>query len=167
MGALHRLYHGQTKVDFIGRRKLWFAISGVALAVCIASFILQGFNYGIEFKGGVSIQAPISESGPLADSSDTEVIAEVRAALEGVNAPSAQIQVASTDAERNVIVQTPAIADAAFRETVKDTVAETVGATSEETTFEAIGTKWGGEITDKAIRALVIFMVVILAFISW
>jgi preprotein translocase subunit SecF len=95
------------------------------------------------------------------------VIAEVRDALEGVNAPSAQIQVASTDAERNVIVQTPAIADAAFRERVKDTVAETVGATSEETTFEAIGTKWGGEITDKAIRALVIFMVVILAFISW
>ena len=167
MGALRRLYHGQTKIDFIGRRKLWFAISGVVLLICIGSIVFQGFNYGIEFKGGVSIQAPVADDGPLADLSDTEVIAEVREALEGAESPEAQIQVASTDEQRNVIVQTPAIDDAELRQTVKDTVAETVGATDAETTFESIGTKWGSEITDKAVRALIIFLVVILAFISW
>ena len=27
-GALARLYHGETNIDFIGRTKLWFALSG-------------------------------------------------------------------------------------------------------------------------------------------
>jgi preprotein translocase subunit SecF len=167
-GALHRLYHGETKVDFIGRRKLWFAISGLILAVSIVSIVVRGFNFGIEFKGGVSIQAPITAEGSLADSTDLEVITTVRDKVEATGAPTAQIQVATTaDGERQVIVQTPAIDDAALRQQVKDTVSEAAGATDEETTFQAIGTKWGGEITDKAIRALIIFMIVILAFISW
>jgi preprotein translocase subunit SecF len=44
-------------------------------------------------------------------------------------------------------------------------VEETVGA--EVTDSQEIGAEWGGEITDKAIRALVIFIVVVFAFISW
>lgn len=167
MGVLHRLYHGETKVDFIGKRKLWFLISGAILLVSIGSIVFRQFNFGIEFKGGVSIQAPIAADGPLADSSDLEVVTTVRDKIDPLGAPSAQIQVATSDTARVVIVQTAAIDDAALRQRVKDTVAETVGASDAETTFEAIGTKWGGEITQKAIRALIIFMIVILAFISW
>jgi preprotein translocase subunit SecF len=167
MGVLHRLYHGETKVDFIGKRKLWFAISAIVLLVSIGSIIFRGFNFGIEFKGGVSIQAPVAADGPLGDATDLEVVTDVRDKLEPLNAPSAQIQVATSDTARVVIVQTAAIDDAALRQRVKDTVAGAVGATDAETTFEAIGTKWGGEITQKAIRALIIFLIVILAFISW
>jgi preprotein translocase subunit SecF len=167
MGVLHRLYHGETKVDFIGKRRLWFAISGLILLASLASIIFRGFNFGIEFKGGVSIQAPISASSDLASKSDLEVIAAVRDAVTPAGAPSPQIQVSTSSTSRQVIVQTAAIDDPVVRQKVKDAVSSTVGATDEETTFQSIGTKWGGEITQKAIRALIIFLLVILAFISW
>ncbi len=169
MNALLRLYRGETKIDFIGKRNIWFAISAAVLAISIGSLVIRGFDYGIEFEGGVAIQAPIAADGPAADLSDGEIIAEVRSALAAFEADDAQIQVEeSTDEEeRDVIVQTAEIADPEQQQEVVNAVSETVGATIEETDSQRIGSKWGAEITDKAIRALVIFVLVILAFISW
>ena len=169
MSAMGRLYRGETRIDFIGKRNIWFALSGVVLAISIGSLIVRGFDYGIEFEGGVAIQAPVPADGPAADLSDADVIAEVRGALGEFAADDAQIQVEqSTDGEsRNVIVQTAEIADPEVQQEVVNAVSETVGATIEETDSQRIGSKWGAEITDKAIRALVVFVIVILAFISW
>jgi preprotein translocase subunit SecF len=169
VSALGRLYRGETKIDFIGKRNLWFAISGIVLLVCIGTLVTRGFTYGIEFEGGVAIQAPIAPDGEVADLADGEVIEAVRTALTEFEAEDAQIQVEeSTDGEeRNVIVQTAEIADPETQQEVVNAVSETVGATIEETDSQRIGSKWGEEITNKAIRALVIFVIVILAFMAW
>ncbi|HET7483191.1 MAG TPA: protein translocase subunit SecF, partial [Actinomycetota bacterium] len=53
------------------------------------------------------------------------------------------------------------------QEKVADAVRELSGATVEESPRQQIGRKWGGEITSKAIKALLIFFLVIIAFISW
>jgi preprotein translocase subunit SecF len=169
VSALGRVYRGETKIDFIGKRNLWFAISGAIMLICLGSLIFRGFDYGIEFEGGVAVQAPIAADGPAAEMSNNEVIAEVRGALEEFGADDAQIQVEeSTDGdERNVIVQTGEIDDPKIQQGVVSAVSEAVGATVEETDSQRIGSKWGGEITAKAIRALVIFVFVILAFMAW
>jgi preprotein translocase subunit SecF len=167
MNTLQRIYHGKTSIDFVGKRRIWFGISAFLLLICIGSMIFRQFNLGIEFKGGVSVQAIVATDGPLADASDLDVIQTVRTAIEETGGPTPQIQVATTDDERSVIVQTEAIEDPELRQDLQDSVAEAVGASPADTTFESIGTKWGGEITEKAIRALIIFLVVILAFISW
>ncbi|HEX2295584.1 MAG TPA: protein translocase subunit SecF [Actinomycetota bacterium] len=169
LSAWVRLYRGETRIDFIGKRNIWFALSGIVLAICVGSLFVRGFDYGIEFEGGVAIQAPIAADGPVGDASDAEVIAEVRGALAEFEADDAQIQVEeSTDGQdRDVIVQTAEIADPEVQQEVVNAVSGAVGATIEETDSQRIGSKWGAEITDKAIRALVIFVIVILAFISW
>ncbi|HEV2754445.1 MAG TPA: protein translocase subunit SecF [Actinomycetota bacterium] len=169
MSALGRLYRGETNIDFIGRRNLWFTISGVILGICLVSMIVRGFDYGIEFEGGVAVQAPVAADGPAADLDNNAVIAEVRDALEEFGAADAQIQIEeSTDGdERNVIVQTGEIDDPEVQQNVVNAVSEAVGSTLQETDSQRIGSKWGGEITEKAVRALVIFLFVILAFISW
>jgi preprotein translocase subunit SecF len=169
MSTLGRLYRGETRIDFIGKRNLWFAISGVVLLACVGSLVIRGFDYGIEFEGGVAIQSPVPPDGPAADLSNAEVIAEVRSALGEFGADDAQVQVEeSTDGdERNVIVQTAEISDPERQQDVVNAVSETVGSTIEETDSQRIGSKWGAQITDKAVRALVIFVFVILAFISW
>jgi preprotein translocase subunit SecF len=169
IAAFLRLYRGETKIDFIGKRNIWFAVSGVILAICVGSLIVRGFDYGIEFEGGVAIQAPIAADGPAGDLSDADVIAEVRGALAEFEADDAQIQVEeSTDGgDRDVIVQTAEIADPERQQEVVNAVSETVGSTIEETDSQRIGSKWGAEITRKAVRALVIFVVVILAFMAW
>lgn len=166
-GALSRIYRGETHVDFIGKRKIWFAISALILLICLISLFTRNLNYGIEFAGGVSIQAPIELEGPLGEASDSEVTTEIRDALAEFGADEAQIQIATSGQDRTVIVQTKEVADPEQQALVVEAVAETVGASTESTDSSRIGSKWGAEITRKALRALVIFLVVIFAFISW
>ncbi|MDQ4144186.1 MAG: protein translocase subunit SecF [Actinomycetota bacterium] len=180
--AVGRIYRGETRIDFLGRRRLWFALS---LAMVVASLLViplrpatsscspplpsffAGLNCGIEFKGGVAIQAPISPGSPLADADELEVIERVRGALADLGVPDAQVQVASDGDERSVIVQTTGVGDAAKQQAVTRGVRELTGASVEESPTQTVGRKWGGEITDKAIRALIIFLLVVLVFISW
>jgi SecD/SecF fusion protein len=43
------------KIDFIGRRRLWFTISATVIAVSILALGVRGLNLGIDFKGGTQI----------------------------------------------------------------------------------------------------------------
>ncbi|HEX2236003.1 MAG TPA: protein translocase subunit SecF [Actinomycetota bacterium] len=166
-GTLRRIYRGETNIDFIGRRKLWFVGSALVLALCVVALLTRGLNYGIEFQGGVQIQAAISEDGPLGDASELDVIAEVRSALESIGAEGAQIQVATEDGGRSVLVKTKEVADPQLQQRVVSIVSRAVGATPEDTNSQRIGSEWGGEITGKALRALLIFFVVVFLFITW
>jgi preprotein translocase subunit SecF len=56
-----KFLHG-TNIDFIGRRYVFFAISGILALVGIVSLIVRGGpNYGIDFTGGVLVQAAFSQ----------------------------------------------------------------------------------------------------------
>jgi preprotein translocase subunit SecF len=164
-----RLYHGETDIDFVGRRNLWFVISGIVLALSIGSLAIRGLNFGIEFKGGIQISAPIPESGPVSHQSGTRIVGEVRGVAGKLGAPNSLVQV-ETDPrtqQRTVLVQTEEIANPKAQNQLAAAVAKTVGTTVGQTSSERIGSTWGGEITSKAIKALVIFMLAIVAFISW
>ena len=41
-----------TWIDFIGKRKYAYIVSGILTIVCIASIAIHGFKYGIDFTGG-------------------------------------------------------------------------------------------------------------------
>ncbi len=166
-GRLSRVYRGDTEVDFVGKRRIWFAVSAAIVLICILSLATKGLNYGIEFAGGVSIQAPIAVDGPVGDASDAEIATDIRAALGEFGAEQAQIQIASSGDERTAVVQTKEVSDPERQALVVAAVGETVGASVEETDSSRIGSKWGAEITRKAVRALVIFLLVVFAFISW
>src|SRR5205085_11326455 len=43
------------QIDFMRRRYLWFAISGVIIVVGAASLGVRGLNFGIDFKGGTQV----------------------------------------------------------------------------------------------------------------
>jgi preprotein translocase subunit SecF len=177
MSFFRDLYQGETHVEFVGRRKLWFALSAALLLVSLGSIMLRtaeapcarlisGLNCGIEFKGGVEIKAPLGE-GPLAGASGPEITSEMRSVLTPFGAADAQIQVAGEGADREILVQTPEVADPEQQEGLRAAILEATGASPGELDSQRIGAKWGEEITDKAIRALVIFLLVIVAFMSW
>ena len=166
-GRLGRLYRGESEIDFIGKRNLWFAISGTLVLLCLVLLVGKKLNLGIEFEGGVSISAPIAADSPLADADVAEVESALREALDPLGAGDAQIQLATDDDGRSVIVQSKEIADPEQQQEAVNSVAETVGATVEETDSQRIGEKWGAEITRKALNALVVFVLVVLLFITW
>lgn len=60
-GPISRLYRGETRFDFVGKRKIWFTLSTIIIVLGIVSIIVRGgLNLGIEFKGGTewTVAAP-------------------------------------------------------------------------------------------------------------
>jgi preprotein translocase subunit SecF len=165
--TLARVFRGETKIDFIGRRRVWFALSGLLILVSAVTLVVKGLNYGIEFEGGVSIKAPVAADGPLGGASQSEIVSAMEDALAPFEVGDAQIQISEEDDTTSVLVQTKEIADAEEQGEVVAAVSDSVGASIAKTDSQRIGSKWGQEITDKAVRALIIFFVVILAFMSW
>ena len=45
-----------TNFDFFNRSKVWLGISGVFMVIALISFLLQGLNFGIDFRGGTTIR---------------------------------------------------------------------------------------------------------------
>ena len=52
------LYRGETSFDFVGRRRWWYALSGLVIVAGLVSLGISGFNCGIDFKGGTSWEIP-------------------------------------------------------------------------------------------------------------
>lgn len=59
---LSRLYTGTGAFEVVGRRKLWYGISGAIMAIAILSIIVRGFTFGIDFKGGTTVSFPRGDS---------------------------------------------------------------------------------------------------------
>ena len=55
-----RLYRGDVSINFVGRRKLWYAISGCIVLVALVALLVRGLNFSVDFKGGsiFTVKAP-------------------------------------------------------------------------------------------------------------
>lgn len=51
-----KLVPQETSFDFFKRWKLWLGFSGLLMVLSFASFIIQGLNFGIDFRGGTTIR---------------------------------------------------------------------------------------------------------------
>src|SRR6476646_6251736 len=74
----HALYEGRVSIDFIGRRKDWYAISAAIVLVALYGLLApsKGLNLGIEFKGGVEYQVSLP-----ADQVNTDSVTKIRDAV--------------------------------------------------------------------------------------
>ena len=48
-----RLIPSDTKIDFVGKRRVAFIVSAVLVVGSILAFLVQGLNFGIDFRGGI------------------------------------------------------------------------------------------------------------------
>jgi SecD/SecF fusion protein len=67
MGAAAEQRGRWLQIDFIGRRRLWFAISGVIIAVSVVAIATRGLNLGIDFRGGTQIAFKTTNYVPIED----------------------------------------------------------------------------------------------------
>ncbi|MEM1101010.1 MAG: protein translocase subunit SecF, partial [Pseudomonadota bacterium] len=51
-----RLVPKETSIDFFSRWKLWFGISALLMVLAFGSYLIQGLNFGIDFRGGTTIR---------------------------------------------------------------------------------------------------------------
>lgn len=54
-----------TNYNFVGKKNIIFAILGLITLICLSSVIFHGFNYGIDFKGGMLLEIRTPEPADL------------------------------------------------------------------------------------------------------
>ncbi len=153
-----RLYHGETAIDFYGRRWWGLAFSGLLLVVTLASLIGQGLNLGLDFKGGVAWEVPssslsIDQAGDVLDES-------------GIDGSDAKIQERTSASGRVLLIQ---VGDQSIekRQEVRDALAAAAEVDAQGVSVNSVSSTWGRSITEKAVRALIIFLVLVAMFIAW
>ena len=60
-----RLYRGEVSINFVGRQRLWYTISGLILLISIVSLSVRWLNFSIDFKGGSQIEFSAPRSASL------------------------------------------------------------------------------------------------------
>ncbi|WP_306639881.1 protein translocase subunit SecDF [Sanyastnella coralliicola] len=45
----------KTKIDFVGKRRIFYVVSGIIIAAGIGSLVSRGLDYGTEFTGGTTV----------------------------------------------------------------------------------------------------------------
>ena len=153
MSALTTLYRGETKIDFVGQAQRWFAVSGIVLALCAGSLAIRNLNLSIDFTGGTAVESPNPNGAD---------IGEVRDAVEAV-VSTARIQMIDDGA--SVRVQTEAVELDVERAMVLALI-DTTGADIVETNVDSVGPTFGRQIAQRALQALVVFLAVVVVFIS-
>jgi len=147
----HRLYHGETAFDFAGRARIWFIASAIVIGAGVISLLTQGLNYGIDFKGGTSWE--VSAPGVS--------VAEARDKLRPFGLGDAKIQIAGDDIVR--VQSDTRVPEEQAK--VTDAMAQLGGVDTGQVSVNDVGPSWGKDVTKKARTALVVFFVLISAYI--
>lgn len=140
-------------IDIVGRRRMWFLISGAAVAISIFGLLGPGLNLGIDFEGGALLTYR-NENGASVQQIQTTLQREGHA--EGV------VQLTGEDSVR---VRTESLG--VERGELLDALGATSGIDSSAISVEDIGPKWGQQISVKALQGLVIFLVAVSIYITF
>lgn len=157
----NQLYSGERSIDFVGRRKLWYAVALVVVVLSVALPAARGgFNFGIEFRGGSEFR--LTNTQELPQSLAVEAIQEV--------VPGVQVVVTEVGAN-DLRIQTEQLADVESEE-ARLNLAEAYSVPSEEVASSFIGPNWGADVTRQALIGLVAFLLIVsmlmaLYFRSW
>lgn len=142
------LYTGARSINIVGRRKLWYSISAVLILVSIIGPILRGgFNFGIEFTGGSEFV--VSNVSDTSQSLATEAVQAVEPNM---------VPKVSRLGDTSVRVQTEQLTDTQTSE-IRNGLAAAYTVPVENVTSSFIGASWGQDITQQAIRGLLVFLV--------
>ena len=154
----HRLYTGDLSFEVVGRRKTWYIVTAILLAVCILAIAIRGLNLGIEFRGGADFQAPTAVTATTVD--------DVRDAVAELGLPNNDELTVTTIGEGNVRVQTRALAVDEVA-AVKQAIATQLNISIDDVAYSLIGASWGAQVTQQALTALLVFVVLVMLLIGF
>ena len=152
-GLGNRLYTGETSINVIGKKKIWYAFSGLLVALSFVALATQGLKLGIEFKGGASYT--VTKAGgtiETAEESVKEAGIPGESIIQTVGSDKIRIQTGSVTNEQSAALQ--------------DALVKNFGVSIDSIDTQIIGPSWGKEITRKAIYGLIGFIVVVMLYLA-
>ena len=158
MAGFGRIYRGETTFNFIGKRVIGFTVSLVIVLAGALSLLVQGLELGIDFRGGVAWELP---AGSITDQDAREVLE-----ANNIETSNAKIQFLTSSESRVMRVQ---VGDQPedIRLATQKSFAELAKVEVQEVSVASVSSSWGRSITEKAIRALLVFFIIVSLYISW
>ncbi|MGB5588547.1 MAG: protein translocase subunit SecF [Gammaproteobacteria bacterium] len=147
-----------THIDFMGKRKLSLAISAILIIASLSLLAVRGLNFGIEFKGGVVIEAGFPEAPDLG---------VIRAGLAAAEFPAAIVQ--NFGSSRDIVIQLEAD-EARPGSEVRDRVLEVLRETSPVVDLrrvEFVGPQVGEELAEAGGLATLFALLMILGYVAF
>ena len=151
---MQRLRGGGFHFDFVGGAKRWLIVSAVVLAVSLLSLGVRQLNLGLEFTGGTAFEVATRKPASVAD---------LKQALATAGFAEAIVQ-ETGDGSGFYVQSTHLSSDDRIR--AQQAIADVAGVDPGDVNVQDVGPKWGQQITNKALRSLVIFFIVAAIFIS-
>jgi preprotein translocase subunit SecF len=156
-----RLYRGEISIEFVSRQKLWYIISGCILVVSILAVIFRGLDYSIDFKGGSQWTVPATAQTSQAK------LEQIVTSGGGVSASATEVKPfdgrsAFWQVQAGLMPTPKAIKigdEIAARYHLPATGQNAVSVTT-------VGSSWGSQVTEAAIKALIAFLIVIVIYLS-
>ena len=157
----HRLYHGGTAFQFVAHRRRWYLLSSVVILVGLAALGIRGLNLGIEFKGGTSWEVTNTQL----------TVTQARNAVSSTGVKQLTVVSLGSGSSTTIEVQAdlsvyPASEKATLESKVTDALAAAAHVPANHVSLNDVGPTWGGEITSKALRALIGFFIAITLYIT-
>ncbi len=148
------------KFKIVENRKIWFSISSIVIIIGLVSMLTRGFNLGIDFTGGTIMELKFEK---------TIAIEQVREVLKAHGLENSIIQMASSADNKGkddtVIIRTQVL-DESVRQKVAGELESKVGK-FDVLRIEKVGSVIGGELTQKAIMAIVVSWLLMIGYITW
>src|SRR5579864_154182 len=179
MPAMRDIVRGEAHFNIIGRFRMWATISGIVLLASLGGLFGRGLNLSIDFKGGTSFTVPVCPGSPLTTVSNAAAVQNAQNALGSFNLGDvrAQFQTNPTGATQAIgsacssatelLVRTPHIKNPATLPAVQQTLAQISGQSDQnQVSFTDVGPTWGKQISNKALRGLIVFLVLVTIYIS-
>ncbi len=144
-----------TNIDFVAQRYIAFAIDGLLVLATILSLYFQGLNLGIDFTGGVVIEA---------SSANTIDVGALREKLDGLGFGEVAIQNFGTD--KSVLIRVQPSKHVVGQEmAVANKIKEALGKGFTIGRQEAVGPKVSGELFQTGIIATTLAILMIAAYV--
>jgi preprotein translocase subunit SecF len=149
------LYRGEVSANFVGKRRMWYTISGVIVLISLVALLVRGLDFSVEFTGGAvfTVHAPSAS------------ISQVQKAVADGGVSGAIVQEAGSGSAQKWQVQTQTLTNDQTTN-VENSLARELGVTQADIAVTSVGASWGSQISSKAIQALIAFVIVITLYLS-
>ncbi len=152
-GVLTRLSTGTGAFNILGRRKVYYAVSATLVVLSILLIIFRGFQFGIDFAGGTTLQFQPNAGQDISTSQVAEVVTSATGVSpDSVQTVGSQIQVSSSTLSADQVV--------AAKGAINQQYAPSGGVSD-----SAVSETWGSEISQRALIAVLVFLVAVAAFL--
>lgn len=151
-------FFGKTNIDFMGKRRILYAVSAAVIGLGMLSLLFKGVNYGIDFLGGTEIVVRFQNNVEVGD---------IRTAMDKAGFTKAEIKTFGSD--RDMLIRTP---DQGEGNVVGDRIRSGLQAQFPANPFivqkeDKIGPKIGAELRRDAIYAVLASLVAILLYLGF